>query len=583
MSPKTLPRSRPAPDLVELPPPEELERLKLSPEVAWYLISRGIPLPDCPPLIKTPEPGQLGMPGVRFDPARVDRVLKSFSKLRHTKGKWAGQPLKPDPWQVAYILAPVFGWVRFDEDAGRWVRVIRELYVDIPRKNGKSTLLGGIALYMTAADGEQGAEVIAAATTTDQANFVFAPVKALVNNAPALKPYLKAYARKIVHSASASYFQVISSVADAQHGANIHGAVIDELHIHKSPDLVDTLETGTGSRDQPLIAAITTADEGKPNTIYARKRKRIEQLADRVIVDATTYGVVFAAAAEDDEFAEETWRKANPGFGISPTRAYLAKEASKAQDSPADLAKFQRLHLGIRTKQTTRYIQLGDWDSTAGIVDEMKLAGRACHGGLDLSSVSDITALCWDFTGEDDRHEVIWRFWVPEAKVRDLDNRTAKNASVWVKNGWLKTTPGNVIGNDFIVDTIIKDADRFDVQTIGYDRWGTSDVVRRLTDEGITCVPIGQGYGSVSAPLKELQRLVLSQRYQHGGNPVMRWMVDNLAVRMDPAGNVKPDKELAADKIDGVAAAVNALKECMDAEPIAPSKYAGWQMPQKIR
>ena len=573
---------RPTDDVV-LPPLEELERLKLSPEVAWYLISRGIPLPDCPPLIKTPEPGELGMPGVRFDPARVDRVLKSFSKLRHTKGKWAGQPLKPDPWQVAYILAPVFGWVRFDEDADRWVRVIRELYVDVPRKNGKSTLLGGIAIYMTAADGEPGAEVVAAATTQDQAGFVFAPVKALVNNAPALKSHLKAYAKRIVHPASASYFQVISSVADAQHGANLHCAVIDELHIHKSPDLVDTLETGTGSRDQPLTAAITTADEGKPNTIYARKRKRVEQLAERVIIDATTFGVVFAAAPEDDEFAEETHRKANPGYGVSPTRAYLQKEASKARDSPADLAKFQRLHLGIRTKQTTRYIQLGDWDDTAGLVDEMKLAGRACHGGLDLASVSDITALCWDFPSDDDRHEAIWRFWVPEEKLRDLDNRTAKNASTWVKQGWLKTTPGNVIDNDFIVATIIKDADRFDVQTIGYDRWGTSDVVRRLDDAGITCVPIGQGYGSVSAPLKELQRLVLSERYRHGGNPVMRWMVDNLAVRMDPAGNVKPDKDTAADKIDGVAAAVNALKECMDAEPAAPSKYAGWQMPRKIR
>jgi phage terminase large subunit-like protein len=577
-------RRRPTDD-VELPPPEELERLKLSPEVAWYLLSRGIPLPDSPPLIKTPEPGEAGVVGAQFDPARVDKVLKSFGMLRHTKGKWAGQPLKPDPWQVAYILAPVFGWVRFDEDAGRWVRIIRELYVDIPRKNGKSTLLGGIAIYMTAADGENGAEVVAAATTKDQAAFVFAPVKALVEKSPALQPYLKPYAGKIVHAASSSYFQVISSAADAQHGANLHCAVIDELHIHKTPDLVDTLETGTGSRDQPLTAAITTADDGKPNTIYARKRKRVEQLAERVIVDATTYGVVFAAPEGADEFAEETWRAANPGFGVSPTRSYLAKEAAKAKDSPADLAKFQRLHLGIRTKQTTRFIRLTDWDDTAGMVDELKLKGMPCHGGLDLASVSDVTALCWDFPDPDDpdQHQAIWRFWIPADKLRDLDNRTAKNASAWVKSGWLKTTPGNVIDNDFIVDTIIKDAGLFDVQTIGYDRWGTTDVVRRLTDEGLTCVPIGQGYGSVSAPLKELQRLVLTERYTHGGNPVMRWMVDNLAVRMDPAGNVKPDKENAADKIDGVAAAVNALKECMDAEPPKKSDYAGWQMPRRLR
>jgi phage terminase large subunit-like protein len=574
---------RPPTDAVELPPPEELERLKLSPEVAWYLLSRGIPLPDCAPLIKTPEPGELGVPGAKFDPDRVDRVLRAFGKLRHTKGKWAGQPLKPDPWQIAYILAPVFGWVRWDDDADRYVRIIRELYVDIPRKNGKSTTLGGIAIYLTAADGEPGAEVVAAATTIDQAGFVFAPVKNLVLNSPALKPHLRAYARKIVHAASGSYFQVISSAADAQHGANLHGAVIDELHVHKSPDLVDALETGTGSRDQPLSATITTADDGSTDTIYARKRNRIEQLAKRVITDATVYGVVFAAEKTDDPFVEETWRKANPGYGISPTRAYLAKEAAKAKDSPAELTRFLRLHLGIRTKQGSKYVEVETWDDSAGLVDELKLAGRPCYGGLDLASVSDVTALCWDFPGDADEHDVIWRFWIPEDALPALNRRTANNAQEWVKRGFLKLTPGNVIDNDFIVATITKDADRFDVQTIGYDRWGTSDVVRRLTDEGLTCVPIGQGYGSVSAPLKELKRLVLSKRYRHGGNPVMRWMVDNLAVRMDPAGNVKPDKDKAPDKIDGVAAAVNALKECMDAETPEPSKYAGWQMPQRIR
>ena len=248
----------------DLPSRAELEALKLSPEVAHFLITEGIPLPDCPPKIKTPEPGEMNVPGAQFDGERVRKVLRAFGGLRHTKGKWAGSPLKPDPWQVAYILAPVFGWVRWDDEAGRMVRVIRELYVDIPRKNGKSTILGGIAIYMTAADGEAGAEVVAAATTADQAGFVFAPVKALVESAPALKGNLKAYARSIVHPSTASSFKVISSAADAQHGANLHCAVIDELHVHKTADLVDVLETGTGSRDEPLICSITTADDGRP-------------------------------------------------------------------------------------------------------------------------------------------------------------------------------------------------------------------------------------------------------------------------------------------------------------------------------
>lgn len=553
----------PSPADVVLPDAAELARLKLSLEVAWYLVSRGIALPDCPPAIKTPEPGEL-VSGAKFDPERVDKVLKSFGLLRHTKGKWAGTPLKPDPWQVAYILAPVFGWVRFDEDADRWVRVIRELYVDIPRKNGKSTTLGGIAIYMTAADGEAGAEVIAAATTTAQAGFVFAPIKAMCDKAPALKGHLKAFAGRIVHDASASYFQAISSVADAQHGANIHCAVIDELHVHKSAEMVETLETGTGSRDQPLIATITTADDGRPATIYARKRKRVEQLAARVLTDATTYGVVWAASPDDDPFIEVTWRKANPGFGISPTRSYLAKEAARAKDSPADLAKFLRLHLGIRTKQETKYLELAPWDASAGMVREESLRGRKCFGGLDLASVNDIAALCWDFP-DGDKHELLWRFWLPEDRLKDLSRRTAGEAEVWVREGRLTLTPGNVIDNDFIVQSVVRDSKVFDVQTVGFDRWGANDVVRRLGDEGLTCVPVGQGYASMSAPLKEILRLVLSKRYVHGGDPVMRWMVDNLAVTMDASGNVKPDKARAAEKIDGVSAAVTAMAEFMGA------------------
>lgn len=545
----------------ELPDAAELKRLKLSPEVAWYLISRGIPLPDCPPAIKTPEPGEL-LRTARFDPERVDKVLKAFSLLRHTQGEWAGRPLTPDPWQVAYIIAPVFGWVKRNR-ARVWVRVIRNLYVDVPRKNGKSTLCGGIAIYLTAADGEPGAQVVAAATTRDQASYVFNPIKQLAEHSPALKQYVKALAAKIIHKASNSYFAVVSSVAEALHGANIHGGIIDELHVHKSGDLVEAIETGTGSRRQPLVATITTADDGRPNTIYARKRKRIEELARRVIRHPATYGVIWCADEKDDPFAEATWKKANPGYGISPTREFLASQAEEARQDPAVLASYLRLHLGIRTKQVTRYITLTDWDASAGLVDEGALEGRACHGGLDLSSVEDVSALCWLFPAEQDMYDAVWRFWVPEDRLPALSKRTAGSADVWVREGWLQLTPGNVIDNDAIVAQVDADAQKFTVTTIGFDRWGATDVTRRLGDGGLTCVPIGQGTASMNDPLKTALRLVKGQRLRHGGNPVMRWMIDNLAVRSDSSGNVKPDKEKSGDKIDGVSAFLNALKEAM--------------------
>src|SRR5918999_21261 len=309
-------RSRPAP----VPDADELDRLRISPEVAWYLAERGIPFPDCPPRVKTPEPRD--EPGARFDPERVDRVLKAFSLLRHTQGQWAGKPLKPDPWQIAYVIAPVFGWVRWDDDAAGYVRIITSLYVDVPRKNGKSTLAGGILIYLACADGEPGAQVVTAATSERQAGFVFNPIKQLAEKSPALSKHVKTVMRRVIHPATASYIEVVSSAADAQHGANIHGAAIDELHVHKTPDLVETIETGTGSRRQPLVLIITTADAGRRHTIYDRKRTRVESLERGALVDPTTYGVVWAADPKDPPFAEETQRKANPGYGVSPTKRY---------------------------------------------------------------------------------------------------------------------------------------------------------------------------------------------------------------------------------------------------------------------
>lgn len=544
------------------------DELGVSEEVAWYLEDRGFGVPTCPPLVATPEPR--GLPGARFDPSRVDRVVNVFRTLRHTQGPLAGRPFEPDPWQIAYIIAPVFGWVRPDPQAGH-VRIIREVWVEVPRKNGKTSLAGAVAIYLTAADGESGAQVLAAATTKDQAGFCFNPIKQLAQSSPLLQKHVKAYASKIVHPRSGSTFQSISHAADAQHGANVHGAIVDEVHLHKTADLIEAIETGTGSRAQPLIFMITTADTGAPMTVYERKRHRIEQLADGSLRDPTTYGVIWAAARSEREltdspFDPEVQRRSNPGYGISPTAEYLTRAALKAEENSAELGTYLRLHLGVRTRQVSRFIALADWDASAGMVNESALEGRACHGGLDLSSVDDLTAVCWLFPDRDrDRYDVLWRFWAPEAKLPQLERRTAGAAGAWVREGSLRLTPGNVIDNSEIIAQIDRDAAVFDVQTMGFDRWGATDVVRRLGESGMECVGVGQGYASLSAPTKELLRLVLRRSFTHGGNPVARWMLDNLTVTIDPAGQVKPDKGNAADKIDGISAAITGLSEAMAA------------------
>ncbi|MDX3661316.1 terminase large subunit [Streptomyces sp. ID05-26A] len=560
----------------ELPDAAELERLKLSPEVAWYLLSRGIALPDCPPLIQTPNPGD--EPGALFDVDAVDRVLEAFKRLRHTQGQWAGKPLVPDPWQIAYVIAPVFGWKTWDEDSDSYVRIVRELYVDVPRKNGKSTLCGGIALYLACADGEPGAQVVTAATSEAQAGFVFNPIKQLAERSPGLKPYVRTVAKKIIHKASASYVGVIASAADGQHGANLHGGIIDELHVHKTPDLVETIETGTGSRRQPLIVCITTADSGKRGTIYARKRHYVEQLSRRVLHDPSVYGVVWAAEESDDPHVEATWRKANPGYGVSPTRSYLRTKSAKAKQSPADLASYLRLHLGIRTKQQTRFWDLAAWDRNASIVDERKLRRRDAYGGLDLASTSDLLALCWLFPDDRGGFDALWRLWTPEANLEALDRRTAGEASVWVREGRLVLMPGNVADYDFVKVQIEKDRKLFRVQSIGYDPWNATQLTNDLTNDGAPMVTVRQGYVTLSAPTKEVQRLILAGTedrplLRHGGSDPVRWMVDNLAVTTDASGNVKPDKASSAEKIDACSALVTAMSEAMTRTPPRKSAY----------
>lgn len=562
------------------------EELGISPEVAHYLKTRKIALPPVKPLLKTPEPRDVPGMETAFDADRVDRVLAAFGNLRHTQGQWAGRTLVPDPWQVAYVLAPIFGWVRWDDEASRYVRVINEAWVEMPRKNGKSTLSGGIGLYLACADGEQGAQVVAAATSEKQAGYVFNPLKTLATKSPALRPYVKPLSKRILHPPSNSYLEVVASVAEALHGGNIHGAVVDEVHLHKSPDLIEAIETGTGARTQPLIVMITTADDGRQDTVYAVKRHYVEQLAREVFANPAWYGVVFAAEPDDPPFAEETMRKANPGYGISPSKRALKNAALQAQQSPTELANYLRLHLGIRTKQATRYIALDVWDANASPLDEDDFAGRTCYGGLDLAATSDLCALCWTFPSPDGSVDVLWRHWVPERGFNRIEERTAGMARVWRDQGLLTVTPGDVADYNWIKHQIGLDREKFNVRTIAFDRYNASQLVNDLETEGAQMVQLGQGFVSLSAPLKAINHLLLEgleqgPRYRHGGNPLLRWQVDNLAVEMDAAGNVKPAKDKSGDKIDGLAAAVDAMSEVLAADAPVPVPPAP-PMPRKL-
>jgi len=472
-------------------------------------------------------------------------------------------------------------------DEGDLVRIVRKLYIDLPRKQGKTTLAAGLALYLAFADNEPAAQVLAVAGTKDQAGAAYEPARAVAAASPAFKKAgIKAGAGKI-SKPDGSWFSAFGSVGDFLHGKNVHGAVVDELHIHKDGKLLEAVETGTVSRTQPLLIIITTADDGRQESVYAQQRKMFESVVNGSVKMPTLYGCVWAANADDDISDPETWKKANPGYGISVPRSYMEMAAAKALENPTDLASFQRLHLGIRTKQTTKYIQMDHWNRNASIVDEDKLKGKEAYGGLDLASVSDLTAFSLVFPKshvndkeQSKGYDCLFRIWVPEGAIHSLDQRTHMMASVWAKQGLITVTPGDVCDYDYVARDILKDCNTFNVREIAYDKWNAQMLVNELNKElkEDVLVQFVQGIKSFTRPTKELARLAAkgtaeNPMIRHGGNPCVRWQMDNLAVDTDAAANVKPAKDKAGDKIDSIVALIMALDRAMNRKPIRRSMY----------
>lgn len=523
------------------------------------------------PLQRTPLPkGE----GITFDPERVERVLKFFLLLRQVIGRWAGLEFRLFDWQVRHLIAPVFGIVGPD---GR--RVIRTFWFEIPRKNGKSTLCSGLALYLFMADREAGAEVYAAAGSRMQAGIVFKAARNMAQGSPPILAKLtkKGLQRALLeHPVTRSIFRALASNGDLQHGLNVHAAIVDEVHVHKSPDLIDALETGTGSRQQPLIGFITTADDGADGSIYATKREYLDGLVSKSFTDPTFFGVVFGADPNVegfDAFSDETIGGANPGAGLTVTWEYLRAKAAEAKSSPAQLNRYLRLCLNIRTKQTTKWLPIDNWDITGQLIEPSVWANMPAHGGLDLSSSSDLTAFALRGFDDENGHPTRVMFWLPEERVGDLERRTGAPLRRWVADGWLILTEGNVVDYAKVRADIVDEVRSLgcSVESIGYDPWNASETVQQLEAAGFNMVPVRQGYANLSAPSKSLERMVLGSTVDKplirtGGNPLLRWNADCVDIRSDDNGNikpVKPDRNKSSKRIDGIVALIMAEREAM--------------------
>jgi phage terminase large subunit-like protein len=522
-------------------------------------------------------------PGAWFDVDRARKALRALGAFKHTKGRWAGVRMRLgeglDPWQVVWVLAPIFGWVYYDAEIDRVVRVIRSAWVEVPRKNGKSTLSSAISGVLLLADGEAGAEVYNVAGSTLQAGRVFEDAKRMLLTAPAARKRVEPLKEVVRVPGTGGILRCLSRVAETAHGLNVSGAIVDEVHtLRLRRALVEAIETGTGARDQPLIVFITTADEAEEGTIYDEKHGYTRNVALGIVHDPGHYGVIWAAETSDDPFAESTWRKASPGLGKSPTLAYMRREANKAQSTPTYFPTFCRLSLNLRMRDQVRWLDMAKWDQLADRVDRAKLAGRRAWGGLDLSAVSDFTA--WAVWVESNRPgaelDLLTRLWVPGERVEDLERRLLVPLRKWIDDGHVEVTEGDVIDYSAIKSAVIGDCRHLDMQRVSYDRMFAGQLVQELDTElaGIEIAPVAQTFIGLSPACKELERLLGAQAFRHGGNPALRWMASVVEVKNDGSDNirpVKPDRAKSTSRIDGIQAAVTA----MDGLVRAPAKPKG--------
>lgn len=495
--------------------------------------------------------------GSTYDKDAADFAVSFIECLCHTKGTWAGKPFELIDWQEK-IIRDIFGTLK-----PNGYRQFNTAYIEIPKKQGKSELAAAVSLLLCCADGEERAEVYGCAADRQQAAIVFDVAADMVRMNPALKKRVKILAsqKRIIYQPTNSFYQVLSADAYSKHGFNVSGVIFDELHTQPNRKLYDVMTKGSGdARTQPLYFLITTAGTDTHSICYEIHQKALDIMNGRKH-DPTFYPVIYGSKESDDWTDPKVWQKANPSLGITVSIDKVKAAFNSAKENPAEENTFRQLRLNQWVKQSVRWMPMDKWDACAFPVDEQALEGRVCYGGLDLSSSTDITAFVLVFPPEDESEgfTILPHFWIPEDNVNLRVRRDHVPYDMWKKQGYLETTEGNVIHYGYIEQFIDNLGKKYNIREIAFDRWGAVQMVQNLGGLGFTVVPFGQGFKDMSPTTKELMKLTLEKKIAHGGHPVLRWMMDNIFIRTDPAGNIKPDKAKSTEKIDGVVATIMAL------------------------
>ncbi len=531
-----------------------------------------------------------------FDVREAAFALTFVEQLRHSKGEWAGKRITLSSWQV-WLVGTLFGWRRRDSK----IRRFRTAYVEVGRKNGKSTLGAALGHKLFVGDGEQGAEVYTAATKLQQARIVHEESKRMRAKSPGLRRITGVNRDAIFCEATGSTYRPMGSGAEreTEDGLNVHGAIVDELHAHRTRETWDVLETATGARKQPLLIAITTAGDGnKRQTICWELRTYSVKVLEGRHDDPTWFAAIYALdearydergleiAPADDWTNEENWSKANPNLGVSQKIDDLRVKCAKAVETPTAAPNFRRKHLNEWISIYASWLAAGLWRANAGpevrygpagllpaIRDRYR--GQPCWVGGDLSSVNDLTALVFAFKRVDGGLDLFPFAWCPQATAIEKSRNRNAPYMVWADCGQLFITQGDSVDYDSLRALLreARDVWGWDIQVIGLDPHNARYPATCLIEQDRFKVQeFQQGFKSMNDPTKQTMRLLLKRQIHHGGHQPLAWCVDNVVVRTDPAGNIKLDKEKSPDKIDLAVASVMAAGLALDSKAVPTFK-----------
>lgn len=507
-----------------------------------------------------------------FDEQQAVNGVLFFPRFcRLTKGSaFAGRPFTLSPWQAFDIVVPVWGWRREDG-----TRRYRRGSVWVPRKNGKTELMAGMALAHLFCDGEQGGEGYAVATKEEQARIVFDAAKRMVAMSPALMAESRVFKDAIWCDALASSFKPLGGKAEGSHGKGPSFRIADELHEFRDDRLLQFLDQGTGARNQPMAWDISTAglQEGYGWELWNACRN----LADGTIEDHRSLVAIYAADDEDDPYDETTWAKANPNYGVSLSSEYMRDQAELAKRSTRHENDFKRYHLNLWVGQVRRWLKIERWDACAAAADwkekRERFRGRPGWMGVDLSSNQDLCseAIVFPPAGSDPNWQMMQRTWLPDADLRDRIRDSRVPFDRWAEIGAISLMPGDAADHDIIERQIREDFDAYDIKAAGFDPWNAhammTSLKRDFGDDRIR--KVSQTIAGMNSGCKLLERLVLTGRADHGRDPVLRWCAGNVEIAQDGNGNIKPMKRKGHQKIDPLVATINALTVSQGEEPEA--------------